>query len=337
MRLGKSLKGKEETSNFKWKTFFNAAPFNAKDVAWGYLNLFYALWFFNNPKRWPNKPLPSGKFKSEAMKNGQMSWLGHSCVRAKFSDMVIVTDPVFHRPSPLPFAFAKPFQYTHTPSADDFDSIDVIVISHDHYDHLDYESILELRSKVKNFLVPLWVKQHLLKWWVTEKKIRELDWEETTQIGKIEFSLTPSQHFSGRHFFDQSKTLWGSWVIAAPEKKIFFSGDSGYFAGFKAIGKKYGPFDVVCMENGAYNEKWKPVHMMPSQSMQACLDLWAKKILPIHWCKFNLSNHAWYDPVEQYLELAKKTGIPLLHPMVGQIISIDDYDPQMWWKPFMPQ
>lgn len=128
------------------------------------MNLFYALWVFNKPTRWPHEPLPSAKFSSEAMKNSQMSWLGHSCVVAKLSDLVIVTDPVFSRPSPFPFAFAKPFQYTHTPSADDFDAIDVLLISHDHYDHLDYKSMLALHSKVKKFLVPLGVKQHLLKW-----------------------------------------------------------------------------------------------------------------------------------------------------------------------------
>ncbi len=337
MRLWKSLKWKKPTHNFNGKRFFNKTPYNPKEVADGYMNLLYALWIFNKPERWPDKPLPSEKFSSKNMENGQMSWLGHSCIVAKLSDMIIVTDPVFNRPSPLPFAFAKPFQFQHTPGADDFDTIDVIVISHDHYDHLDYKSIVSLKSKTKYFLVPLWVKQHLLKWWVDESKITELNWEQTHTIWKIDFSLTPAQHFSGRHFFDQFKTLWWSWVIAAPEKKIFFSGDSWYFSWFKHIGKKYGPFDVVCMENGAYNEKWKPVHMMPFQSMQACIDLWAKNILPIHWCKFNLSNHVWHDPIEQYLELAKKSGIPLLHPMVGQIISIDDYDPQMWWKPFMPQ
>ena len=335
MTLWKSLKGKKKNDHFTWKKFFNLTPFNPQEVAGGYMNLFYALWIFNKPTKWPNKQLPSAKFSSDTMANDQMTWLWHSCVVAKLSDMVVVTDPVFNRPSPIPFAFAKPFQYIYTPSPEDFWNIDVVVISHDHYDHLDYKSILKLKSKTKHFLVPLWVKQHLLRWWVSDTKITELDWDESKKIWNIDFTLTPAQHFSGRHFFDQSKTLWWSWVIAAPEKKIFFSGDSGYFAGFKNIWKKYGPFDVVCMENGAYNEKWKPVHMMPFQSMQACIDLWAKKILPIHWCKFNLSNHAWYDPIEQYLELAKKSWIPVLHPMVGQSFDIDNFIPEFWWKEFV--
>ncbi len=335
MRLWKSIKNKRENTHFKKRRFFNPAPFSMQDVAGGYMNLFYALWIFNKPRRYPHKDLPSAKFSSAKMKNWEMSWLGHSCVVAKLSDMVIVTDPVFKRPCPIPFAFAKPFPYTHTPSAADFDSIDIVLISHDHYDHLDYRSILELKSKVKHFLVPLWVKQHLLKWWVDTENITELDWDEAKTIWNIDFTLTPSQHFSGRHFFDQFKTLWGSWVIASPEKKVFFSGDSGYFPGFKDIWKKYGPFDVVCMENGAYNEKWKPIHMMPDQSMQACIDLWAKAVLPIHWCKFNLSNHSWYDPIEQYLQLAKKSKIPVLHPVVGQTFDSNDFTPEVWWREFV--
>lgn len=246
-----------------------------------------------------------------------------------------MTDPIFYNASPVP-GFVRPYKMTNRPQIKDLPNIDAVLISHDHYDHLDYEAIQEMENKVKHFYVPLGVKAHLQRWGVSDDKITEFDWYESTQIGDVKLILTPSRHFSGRGLTNRNSTLWASWVVKSPQISLFFSGDSGYGKHYKEIGKRFGPFDVALMEDGQYNERWPDIHMMPEQSVQASIDLKAKHVLPVHWGKYNLSLHKWKEPIQRFLAEADKNNIITLTPKIGQQFTLESPPtPQTqgkWWK-----
>lgn len=245
----------------------------------------------------------------------------------------ILIDPMFgDYPSPLPYLTGKRFNDTLPIAVTDLPQIDVIILSHDHYDHLDYNSILELKEKTKRFLVPLGLRSHLESWGVDSKKITELDWFGDQKIGNITFRCTPAQHFSGRGISDKMSTLWCSWVISG-KQNIYFSGDSGYFDGFKEIGEKFGPFDACLMECGQYDSLWSDIHMFPEQTGQAHLDLNGKTLIPIHWGGFTLANHDWDDSILRLSKFCKTNNITLATPKIGEAILIGentDYD--SWWN-----
>ncbi len=225
-------------------------------------------------------------------------------------------------------------RFHQTPiTLEDLPSIDVVVISHDHYDHLDKASIKVLGDKVGTFLVPLKVGQLLVNWGVPKEKVIELDWWESHSVDGIEYTLTPTQHFSGRGLTDRDTTLWGSWVINAQQHKVFFSGDSGYFNGFKEIGEKYGPFDFTMIETGAYNELWSDIHMFPEQSVQAHIDVQGKVMMPIHNSTFDLSMHDWNEPMQRALDISEERGVTLVSPEIGQRLAIAEPQPaKAWWQ-----
>lgn len=259
--------------------------------------------------------------------------LGHSSVLMKLDGKLVMTDPVFsERASPVQWAGPKRFHQTPI-TLQDLPNIDVVVISHDHYDHLDKASIKELGDKVGIFLVPLKVGQLLVNWGVPKEKVIELDWWESHSVDGIEYTLTPTQHFSGRGLTDRDATLWGSWVINAQQNKVFFSGDSGYFNGFKEIGEKYGPFDFTMIETGAYNDLWSDIHMFPEQSVQAHIDVQGKVMMPIHNSTFDLSMHDWNEPMQRALDISEERGVMLVSPEIGQRLAIAEPQPaKAWWQ-----
>ncbi|PKF81213.1 hydrolase [Vibrio sp. vnigr-6D03] len=259
--------------------------------------------------------------------------LGHSTILMRLNGKLILTDPVLsERASPVQWAGPKRFHESPI-SGEDLPEIEVVVISHDHYDHLDKDAIKLLDSKVKRFLAPLKVGQRMIEWGVSPDKVIEMDWWDEYTVEGIKFVATPSQHFSGRGLFDRDKTLWASWVIQSETHNLFFSGDSGYFNGFKQIGEKYGPFDVTMVETGAYNELWSDIHMMPEGSMQAHLDLKGHYMMPIHNGTFDLSLHDWYEPFERVLDLATQNNVTLLTPKFGQEIALDNVPTTPhWWR-----
>lgn len=247
-------------------------------------------------------------------------WFGHSTVLLNLDGMKILIDPMFSTyASPIKGTF-KRFQ-PPVLSLKELPSIDVIVISHDHYDHLDKKSIQFFKHQETRFLVPLGIKRYLLKWGIAEHKITELDWHESSKMGSINFTATPAHHFSGRSFLGHNTTLWASWVIEG-SKKVFFSGDSAYSPHFRDIGERYGGFDVAFMENGQYDKRWLYAHMMPQQTIQAIKDIQAKFFVPIHWSMFRLSTHHWLDPMMQSLTITKEHNVPMLSPFLGEVISI---------------
>jgi L-ascorbate metabolism protein UlaG (beta-lactamase superfamily) len=249
----------------------------------------------------------------------------------------ILIDPMFGKvAAPHPLLGAKRFNSTFPIEIEKLPRIDAVVYSHDHYDHLDYESVLKLKSKVSHFYVPLGVGTHLKAWGVKEDSISEMDWWESTNLEGIELVCTPAQHFSGRKLSNGQSTLWSSWVIQSADTKLYFSGDSGYADHFKRIGEKYGPFDLALMECGQYNKMWPDIHMMPEETAIAGQDVKANKIMPIHWGSFKLALHSWTEPVERVKAKAKTLGVEVITPTIGQEILIKGNTQSFtnWWETY---
>ena len=262
-------------------------------------------------------------------------WFGHSTILLELEGKRILLDPVFSKyASPVwtPKRFQPPVY-----QVDQIKDIDIVVISHDHYDHLDYETIMKLSKRNIHYLVPLGVGKHLENWGISPDSITELDWWEKAEIQGITFVSTPAQHFSGRSLTDRNKTLWGSWTMIGQKRRVFFSGDGGYSPHFKKIGDAYGPFDLTFMENGQYNVRWRYVHSLPQETIQAQIDIKGKAMVPIHWSMFELSLHDWFEPIVRAEYEAKKRNVNLLTPMLGQLVVLDrDHNFTAWWKPFLP-
>lgn len=262
-------------------------------------------------------------------------WFGHSTFLLQMDGMNILIDPMFGEvPAPYPFLGNKRFSDELPIEIQKLPQIDAVILSHDHYDHLDYESIKKLNGKVKRFFVPLGVGAHLRKWGVEASRIEELNWWNSTKLNSIELVCTPAQHFSGRGLTNGGSTLWSSWVIKSDSTNVFFSGDTGYSSHFKAIGDKYGPFDMALMECGQYNELWSEIHMMPEETAQAAKDVQADKMIPIHWGAFKLALHDWRDPIRRVTERANQLNVNVISPKIGEMVDVHQVQPNenSWWK-----
>lgn len=275
----------------------------------------------------PKNAIETIKFDRESFlkDNNKLSfiWLGHSTLLIKLNGIVILTDPVFSKyASPVPYSNGS-FKYTNTYKIDDLPEIDMVLLSHDHYDHLDKKSIKKLKNKAKMFYAPLGLKRYLLKWGVDATKIVIADWwEEFQDKTGIKLTACPSRHFSGRGIHNRNKTLWCSWTIESKTNKVFFSGDSGYGLHYKEIGDKYGPFDLAFIECGQYHHNWRYIHALPEQTVQANIDLRSKSLLPIHWGKFRLSLHDWTEPIDRAKKEASSKGQQLIDAKIGETNTI---------------
>lgn len=290
----------------------------------------------------PDQPIPMQtitRAQLQALPNDQdfLFRLGHSSLLLSLGGDLWLIDPVFSKRA-SPFQWIGPERFHQPPiSIEELPAIKGVIISHNHYDHLDEGSIRALANKTERFYVPLKVGQPMQEWGVAAEKIQEHDWWQETSAGDVTLVATPAQHFSGRGLSDTDETLWASWVIIHGEQRYFFSGDSGYFDGFKTIGERYGPFDLTMMESGAYNEQWADVHMFPHQSVQAHQDVGGRRMLPIHNSTFDLSIHAWYEPMEVIQELAAEQQVSLVTPIIGEPVTLtetQDFSP--WWKRLIP-
>lgn len=287
-----------------------------------------------NPKIFPaTKKLNTAFFDEKD--STKITWMGHSTFIMKMNGKTILIDPIFSSvPAPHPWLGTKRFSKELPIELRDIPEIDVVVISHDHYDHLDYESIKDLKSKTKLFLVPLAVGAHLKAWGVPLHKIKEHSWWDATKVDDIEFICTPARHFSGRSINDRYQTLWASWVIRNKNENIYFSGDSGYGPHFKEIGSKFGPFDLSLVECGQYDERWSEIHLLPDSLDRTINDLNTKRFMPIHWGAFVLSLHAWNEPPEKALNSAQNLNKTMLLPQIGEVFTAqsDSTDNPFWWK-----
>lgn len=287
--------------------------------------------------RKPDVDLPRQEIDFDQINNAKddelkITWVGHSSQIINIDGRIVITDPVYENNTvfmgPSRFNGDVPLQFENLPE------IDLVVISHNHYDHFNSTTLETIHPKVKHFIVPLMVGAQLEDLGVPREKITEMDWwEEITPFDNFLIAFTPTQHFSGRGIFDRDESLWGSYVIKGPKHKIYFSGDSGYFEGFKQIGDKYGPFDYTFMECGAYDEKWHYVHMYPEETVQAHIDLKGKILHPTHWGTFDLALHSWYDPMVRVAKTSDSLGVKLSTPIVGETITVDEnLNTARWWE-----
>ena len=287
--------------------------------------------------RVPTAPLPMvprrGAELASAPEGGlRITWLGHSTMLIELDGARVLTDPIWgERASPVGFAGPKRFFAPPLP-LDQLPPIDAVVISHDHYDHLDRETIKALKDKVGLFVVPLKVGEHLRDWGVADNKIRELDWWQETPVAGLRLVCTPARHFSGRGLLGRDSTLWSSWALLGPAHRVYFSGDGGMSPSFAEIGERLGPFDVTMMEVGAYHPNWADIHSGPEQAVQAHLDLRGGIMMPIHWGTFNLAMHGWTEPAERLLVAAKQRSVQLAMPRPGEsVVPSDVMAAERWW------
>lgn len=306
------------------------------EISWQNIPKLLYKQFCEKKEREPKAPIPIIPFDKTSflhpMDTMKFIWYGHSAILMRISGLTLLIDPMLGpNTSPIaPFA-TKRFSENTLDLIDEFPEIDLLLLSHDHYDHLDYDSIKKLKSKTKHFYVALGVARHLIKWGVDASKITEFDWWQLNTYEGIDITFTPTRHFSGRGLTDRSKSLWGGWAFKTAEENIWFSGDSGYGTHFKEIGKRLGPFDFAFMECGQYNKNWHEIHMYPEESVQAAMDARAHKIMPVHWAGFALAQHDWTDPINRFIQEATKQNIAYGHPAIGALFSYYEMVNNRWW------
>lgn len=333
---GKRLELISKSSNYRDGKFQNIH--NTPQLTEGY-SFFKVLleYFFSRPERLrPVDRIPSVKTDLLHLSADQdvLVWFGHSSYFMQIAGKRILVDPVLYgSSSPVPGG-GKSFNGTDIYTAADFPEIDYLFISHDHYDHLDYETMIHLKSKVKKVICGLGVGEHLEHWGYPVENIIEKDWNQEVNLGDgFVVHTTSARHFSGRGL-SGSNTLWMSYVLQTPKSKIYIGGDSGYDTHFAEIGKKYGPIDLAILENGQYDLAWRYIHMLPEEVLQAAKDLKAKRLFPVHSSKFVLGNHAWDEPLTKITELNEANGIPLVTPLIGEQVNLADSTQTFtqWWK-----
>ena len=280
----------------------------------------------------PIIPLDKEAFEKETTEP-KFIWYGHSVLLIRMAGKNILIDPMFGPDaSPIGPITTKRFSNNSLEIIDQLPEIDLLLQTHDHYDHLDYKSIMKLQGKVKNYWVGLGIGRHLEQWGVKSDMIKEFDWWDEASFEELNITYTPSRHFSGRGTSDRAKSLWGGWAIISKEHKLYWSGDGGYGEHFKEIGEKLGPFDIGFMECGQYNELWHQIHMYPEESVWAAIDAGCSVAMPVHWGGFTLALHHWQEPVSRFIKEAKEKNLEFLTPEIGEISILGNYKkPENWW------
>lgn len=281
----------------------------------------------------PHRQLTKGDFEKPPVSGLRITWLGHSTLIIELAGKRILVDPVWGDfAAPLNIESMRRFLPSPLPLAE-LPSIDLVLISHDHYDHLDYPTIAKLGEAEMPFYVPLGVGAHLEYWGISPERIKELDWwSEVAFDESLLLVCTPARHFSGRFLVDKDRTLWASWALIGTDKRVFYSGDTAMFPEFSQIGERYGPFDATMMETGAYNQLWVDVHLGPEQAVLAHQMLKGDLLIPVHWGMFDLGLHGWTEPIERTLIAAREAGVRVATPRPGDPIEPDALEePRRWW------
>lgn len=293
--------------------------------------------FFDKAGRMPEHPLPVEKFDLAAFmapaEKPKFIWFGHSAVLVRWRNKTILIDPMLGpNASPIaPFA-TKRFSDNVLDVIDQFPQIDLLMMTHDHYDHLDLASIEKLKSKTSQWFVGMGVGRHLESWGVESNTIHEFDWWQKASFEGIEITFTPSRHFSGRGLSDRAKSFWGGWAFVSDEFKLYWSGDGGYGDHFKTVGERLGPFDLGLIECGQYNENWHQIHMYPEEAVQAAIDAGVRVSVPVHWGGFALALHHWKDPIERFAKTAQEKDVRIMTPSIGQQFDLSTPTTEWWSK-----
>ncbi len=294
------------------------------------------LW--GKQERVPKSPLPFVRLRSGSFtpvsRGLRVTWLGHSSAVIEIEGLLLILDPVFSTwASPLQGAGPRRFTKEIPLVPEDMPGVDAVIISHDHYDHLDYPTIKKIHHRAARFLVPLGVGAYLEKWGVPGEKISEFDWGEHLDIGGVRITAAPARHFSGRGPANRNQTLWASWIIKGKNFSVYYSGDSSYSPSFKDIGDSYGPFNVTLIETGQYSPYWPEVHMTPEESLQAHIDLRGDVMVPVHCGSFCISFHDWFEPVERLVRAADERKQTVATPVPGERITCgQDLPLKRWWR-----
>ena len=339
-KFGKKATGERlqkilQSPNYKEGKFQNIS--NTPDLKEGvsYYTVMKDFFFGKSKRSKPSETLPSKKADLHALAptRNVMVWFGHSSYFLQIDGKKILVDPVLSgSASPVRFT-TRSFKGSDAYTAEDIPAIDYLFISHDHWDHLDHETITKLKPKIKQVITGLGVGAHLEHWGIPANIIHEKDWNEEVMLdGGFKVNTTSARHFSGRAF-KRNQSLWSSFVLTTPTMKIYLGGDSGYDTHFETIGNTFGPFDLAILECGQYNEYWKYIHLMPEEVVKASQELKAKKFIPIHWSKFALGLHAWDEPIIRVTEEARKKNVPVITPLIGEVIDLNsDLVFKEWWK-----
>ena len=330
---GERLSNMEKKSNFQNGAFDNMefTPALSEDVS--YPKMLTDFFFKSKVRNTPSEPLPVKKtdLKNIPIDSNVYVWFGHSSYFLQIDGKKILVDPVFSKyASPVRLG-VKAFDHEYVYTAEDMPEIDLLIITHDHWDHLDYNTIKILKPKINHVLTGIGVGAHFEKWGFPSDNVSELYWGDQITINDLHFTSATSRHFSGRTF-KRNTSLWSSFILQSKDKKIFIGGDSGFGKHFEELGLKYGPFDYAILENGQYDKNWKYIHMMPEEVTKASKLLNAKYLLPVHSSKFALANHPWDESLIRVTQSAKEENIDLVLPMIGDIVSLDSYRkfPE-WW------
>lgn len=323
----------QQSLNYRDNSFQNQHPTVMMAEGFSYTK---GVWqFMNKPKDTePSKTLPSIKRDLTQVHTTApvITWFGHSSYLIQVNGKTILVDPVLSG-NASPFSFTtKAFAGANVYKVDDFPHIDVLLLTHDHYDHLDYDTVLKLKHKTTQVCTSLGVSSHLVAWGYDAATITELDWMDTKLLpGGLSLTAAPARHFSGRGFV-RGKTFWSSFVLKTPGHTLYLGGDSGYDTHFATIGNLFGPFDIALLECGQYNTNWPLIHMMPEQTVQAAVDLQAKLLLPVHWSKFSLALHPWDEPIKRVTAQAHALNVNITTPMIGEAVTLGEAYPQgQWW------
>ncbi|MBU0984418.1 MAG: MBL fold metallo-hydrolase [candidate division Zixibacteria bacterium] len=322
----------EQSANFVDGKFVNAVP-TIRHTEGSKLPILYSFVRHRNDRR-PKDRLPTMPVDLTAFRSTpgvKAVWLGHSTVLLRSDSLTILIDPVFDNQTALRIGRTDRFQPAPL-VRDSLPPIDIILISHDHPDHLEESTVKHLARTGSRFVVPLGVGEILEDWDVWDNQIIELDWWEGVAAGPVELVCTPARHCSGRGLFGVDKTLWSSWVVIGTHARIFYSGDTGFSQHFDDIGERFGPFDLTLMQIGAYDENWPEIHMIPEDAIAAQIALDGRLLLPVHWATFDLALHTWDDPIGRLTRAATKHSVDLVTPMMGVVLNLDSIVATVnWW------
>lgn len=333
---GKRLERILQSENYKNKQFQNQSYTPQFAEGYSMPKVMYDFFFKKkDPLLKPQNTVPAihTDLKNLPKTEDVFIWMGHSSYYIQIDGVSFLVDPVLSNyGSPFKF-FNKAFAGSDLFKPKDIPNIDYLVITHDHYDHLDYPTVKAIRSKVGKVILPLGVGAHFEKWGYSENQLLEEEWGTSFDLkDNIKITFTPARHFSGRKF-SRNNTLWTSYVLETRNKKLFLGGDSGFDTHFKVIGEKYGPFDYAILENGQYNEAWRYIHALPEDVIQASLDVRAKNIIPVHSGKFALALHPWNEPLQKITALGKENNLNILTPKIGEVLDLNRKNEfQKWWE-----